>query len=135
MEELIETKDLVSSGALKVIASMYPDTNANPLDADCYSDADIAAWKRDEWQYVGIVVTVTLDGVEIGQSSLWGTEFGSLAETECQPFTMPNHPLPEVTLEALDAAEAWIEQFCGVGSAAESLLTDAQGQFDALGTP
>jgi hypothetical protein len=34
----------------------------------------LKAWCDDEWWYCGIVVTVTLDGVELGEASVWGIE-------------------------------------------------------------
>lgn len=41
------------------------------------AEADFArlrAWCRDDWQYVGLVVTVYVEDVELASASLWGIE-------------------------------------------------------------
>ena len=34
----------------------------------------LRAWCNDEWQYVGVAVTASIDGIELGSASLWGIE-------------------------------------------------------------
>jgi len=45
---------------------------------ECYSRKDVTAWKKDEWQYVGTIVTPVYQGIEISEAeaSLWGIEWG-----------------------------------------------------------
>lgn len=66
---------------MKWNVNVYHDEDGTPYDADCYSREDIAAWKRGEWEYVGIEVTpVDMPaGVDVG-ASLWAIEWGTLPE-------------------------------------------------------
>lgn len=56
---------------------LVPDHDSRPFDADCYSPEDIEAWRRDEWSYVGVIVTDSATGAD---ASVWGVEYGFLAE-------------------------------------------------------
>lgn len=57
--------------------SIEYDDMCKPTDVECYSEADIQAWKNDEWNYCGIVFHASKNGVEIGcVASLWGIEIG-----------------------------------------------------------
>lgn len=55
---------------------VYHDADGKPADYECYSDEDIAAWKRDEWTYVGVSVVVMRPDGATGESALWGIEQG-----------------------------------------------------------
>lgn len=107
-------------GKVSVRAALHRDVHLTPDGADCYDAVSRAAWERDEWGYVGLVVTVTDDdGREWGFSSLWGIEYGAfpitdesgtLVETKdldpLNPSTVDYH-LSDVMREALgNAAEA-----------------------------
>ena len=56
--------------------AMIREDDSDPEDSDCYSDEDIAAWRNDEWEYVGIIVTATLADGRTGEGSLWGVDVG-----------------------------------------------------------
>ena len=56
---------------------LVADIDSTPFDADCYSDGDIAAWRADEWRYVGIIVT---DVQSDTGASMGGVEYGQLAD-------------------------------------------------------
>ncbi|MEV4454454.1 hypothetical protein [Microbispora sp. NPDC049633] len=73
----IDSREITRDG-ITYRVDVYPDTDATPNDADCYSPADIAAWRRDDWHFVGVVVTPIVNGVEIGgaDASLWGLQYG-----------------------------------------------------------
>lgn len=57
---------------------LVPDPEARPFDADCYSAEDIEAWRKDEWSYVGVIVTDNKTGAD---ASLWAVEYGLMPET------------------------------------------------------
>lgn len=60
-------------------ASYTFDGDTQPTDYDCYDDEQIAAWRRDEWWYVGVIVEVTAEvgdaTVELANESLWGIDY------------------------------------------------------------
>jgi hypothetical protein len=56
-------------------ARLEVDIDCSPDDFDCYDDEAIAAWKRDEWRYYGVVIDAERDGWEKRDlASLWGIE-------------------------------------------------------------
>ena len=84
-------------------ARIANDYTTKPTDSECYTDADIERWKNDEWFYCGVVIAVTLQGIDLDHhaASLWGIE--------CN-FGKDNAYLAEVAQElegeALEAARA-----------------------------
>src|SRR5216683_3981349 len=78
---IVRDKDI---DGLSYRIEVEPDYASTPYDADCYTPKQIEAWKRDDWQYVGVTVTPYLDGLGMdlpGENSLWGLEWGSLPQT------------------------------------------------------
>jgi hypothetical protein len=57
-------------------ARLERDGDCSPLDFDCYSPIKIKQWKNDKWFYVGVVISVSFNGVELSDhaSSLWGID-------------------------------------------------------------
>lgn len=102
---------------LTVRAHAVRDDESTPFDADCYTPEDIDAWRRDVWEFVGVIVEVIDSrGMVWGMDSLWGLESGTYLVTndsgtvtgtqEINPLTDPLHPLPEMIRQAMgDAAE------------------------------
>lgn len=86
MRDIIDTRDFGVIEGFDIKAVMLADYDSTPDDADCYSDEDIAAWKRDEWRYVGIEVIASRAGVELGTDSIWGTEYGTLDGRDINPL-------------------------------------------------
>lgn len=76
MRDAIESKILPSRDGFELVAYKIEDTDSTPFDADCYGKADIAAWRNDEWRYVGVLVTASKHGVELGCAALWSCEEG-----------------------------------------------------------
>lgn len=76
MEQIIERKSLGMIDGFAIVAVIVPDTDSHPDDADCYAEADKQAWREGRWSYVGTIVTAFQHGVELGSSSLWGSEYG-----------------------------------------------------------
>ena len=44
------------------------------LRAATAADDSMGAWCRDDWSWIGVVVTASREGVELGSASLWGIE-------------------------------------------------------------
>jgi hypothetical protein len=87
---------------LKINVSTERDIDATPYDADCYTEEQITAWKNDEWHYVGVIVTVSFQGVEIGNASLWAID----SEDPAYHQEVAN----ELTAEALKDAEGFLKK-------------------------
>ncbi|MFD4356846.1 hypothetical protein ACFWPX_30140 [Nocardia sp. NPDC058518] len=88
MTHILATREFGTVDGFTIRAAMHDDTTATPHREKCYSPADIAAWKADEWSYVGIVVTASLAGVDLGEDSVWGMEYGTLGNgKDIDPLT------------------------------------------------
>ena len=59
-----------------ITATIEADTDSHVNDSECYSKKQIEAWKNDEWFFVGIVLSISRNGVELSgnAASLWGVE-------------------------------------------------------------
>tara|TARA_R110000787_G_scaffold274517_1_gene382482 strand:- start:15 stop:398 length:384 start_codon:yes stop_codon:yes gene_type:complete len=59
-----------------VVATVLHDEMTSISDFDCYDAKEIARWKKDEWHFSGIVLSVSKNGIplEIKNASLWGIE-------------------------------------------------------------
>jgi hypothetical protein len=57
-------------------ATLEQDTDTKPTDSECYDEAEIQRWRNDDWFYVGVIVSVSLNGVELSDhaASLWGID-------------------------------------------------------------
>jgi len=62
------------------------------------------AWRKGEWFYCGIVLSVERDGIELDHhaASLWGVEWNYPGTDNCYLTTVAN----ELLSEALDAGRA-----------------------------
>lgn len=66
-----------------VQADTSHDYDATPMDYDCYTPAQVAAWERDEWSFVVVSVWVEDEhGRMWGNSVLGGVESGWLPLTD-----------------------------------------------------
>lgn len=57
-------------------ATLEGEYEIQPTDFECFSEEDIQRWKNDDWFYVGVVISVSFNGVELSDhaASLWGIE-------------------------------------------------------------
>lgn len=57
-------------------ARLRYDDQTRPTDYECYSPLKIKQWKNDEWFYVGVIVSVSKNGVMLDDhaASLWGVD-------------------------------------------------------------
>ena len=88
MTDAIETRTIPDATipGLSYRVTVVPDLDAGrPEDnGDCYTPAQIAAWSRDDWLYVGVIVTPVIGGTDItaSEQSLWGNEYGDFLLTD-----------------------------------------------------
>ena len=86
------------------VARLQYDTDTKPTDSECYEPEDVQRWRNDEWFYVGVVLSVSRNGVELSDhaASLWGVD--------CNFSDTSNAYLSEVAqeleTEALETARA-----------------------------
>lgn len=45
---------------------------------ESYTPEQVAAQRRGDWYYVGLIVTASRDDIELGSDSLWGIEYGDM---------------------------------------------------------
>jgi len=59
-----------------ITAALHADTDSHVNDSDCYSPIKIKQWFNDEWFFVGVVLSVSKNGIMIDEhaASLWGIE-------------------------------------------------------------
>ena len=62
-------------GKFEFIARIEHDSDSTPNDFDCYDECDIERWKKDEWFFVGVVLSCKYNGIALEcNESLWGIE-------------------------------------------------------------
>lgn len=87
-----------------IVARLEYDTDSNPEDVECYSPEDVQRWKNDDWFYVGVVLSVSRNGVELSDhaASLWGIDcnFNNTSNTYLSEVAQ------ELEAEALETARA-----------------------------
>ncbi|WNM66125.1 hypothetical protein SEA_WHEEZY_85 [Gordonia phage Wheezy] len=84
--DVIATRTLDPVDGFTLTAYEVPDTDSTPIgqsldEGGCYTADDIEAWRRDEWQYVGVVVVASRAGVDLGSASIWGMDTGDYWDT------------------------------------------------------
>lgn len=57
-------------------ATLRADTDTHVNDQECYSVKHVKAWLNDEWFFVGVVLSVSFNGVALSDhaASLWGVD-------------------------------------------------------------
>lgn len=95
----------VEHGPFTITATVHQDHDSTPLDFDCYGDDAIDAWNRGEWEFVGIVLSISVGSVKLSSHavSLWGIEcnFPTNHPNESEWMTeVANDLLPEAIAEA-----------------------------------
>lgn len=101
-----------------ITARIEFDDSSRPEDSECYTPRQIAAWRRDEWFFCGVVLSVELNGVELSDhaASLWGLDCNFPSRKK-----NPNYYLSEV------CAELESEAIAAAKVAREKMLTALQG--------
>lgn len=80
----LDSKDLGTFDGFDIEAFVVYDENTRPeeFDDECYSEAVIEAWRKDEWQFVGVIVHASKRGHKLGSASLWSLERGWFPDAE-----------------------------------------------------
>lgn len=87
----------VTIGGYVIRATLEYDRFTKPTDFECFDEEQIAAWRKDEWFFGGIVMSASYNGVHLDPcTSLWGLEVNLPGCT--------NEHLTEVANEMLDEA-------------------------------
>jgi len=79
---VIDWRELPTHDGFSLRAEKIYDEDSRPSDYECYTPKQVAAWERDEWEFVGLVVTASVENVELGSSSLWSIESGRFVCTD-----------------------------------------------------
>lgn len=68
----------IQHGRYTVTARVVPDHDSNPNDFDCYTPEQFEAFMRDEWDFYGVILSVSVDGytLDTHAASLWAIECG-----------------------------------------------------------
>jgi hypothetical protein len=111
VSDVIETRDLWKSGELVISAEMIADdTRPEDLMPDFDNPADEAEFRRHlesgDLEYVGMVVTVTYAGAEIGSDSLWGIESGLVGHVGTGGYVGPGNPGDPIIADAWEITPA-----------------------------
>lgn len=109
-----DTRTIERDG-FEITARIEHDAHSTPDDADCYSERVKAAHRRDEWQYIGVVLSVSLRGVVLHDStSLWGIE----CNLNQRANACIRDVADELLDEALDGARAKLDELLAARAAA-----------------
>jgi hypothetical protein len=93
----------IECGRYTVTARVVDDTDARPDEFECYTPEQIAAWKRGDWYFVGLVLSVSIDGYTLDDhaASLWGIDCNHPGGDNAYLQEIANDLLPE----AIERAE------------------------------
>jgi len=89
-----------------ITATLEADYDSHVDDCGCYSKNQIEAWRNDDWFFVGVVLSVSRNGVELSDhaASLWGIECNFPSRRK-NPNTYLSEVAQELEHEALIVAE------------------------------
>ena len=79
----------------EVTALLVPDTDSHADESWRDMDADTrAAYERGDWQYVGVLVTASRAGLDLGSDSILGSQYGSIPGVDgfVNPLTDTDYP-------------------------------------------
>lgn len=82
----------------------YPTKRAYAAAAAEADFARLKAWCEDDWYYVGVIVTASREGIELGSASLWGIE----SDAEDYLVEVAN----ELAEQAVEEAQAKLARLC-----------------------
>lgn len=102
----------LTHGGIGYRVTLEEDHDSRPYDADCYSEEDIASWKRDEWEYVGVIVQPLIAGLdpEYFEASVWGVEYGDLARVTIDREHINRYQVPDLITAVSDALAARLSE-------------------------
>jgi hypothetical protein len=129
--DVIESTRVEQDGiTYKVLLAADEDTSIE--DADGYNDEDRAAYERDDWGFVGVIVQPVIDGVvsEDAEDSLWGVQYGHSAEWDSGlDYLVSTYPVPSMISEVRHNLRKLRERLAGIS------LDDCTAYNPAEGRP
>lgn len=83
-------------GKYTLVAEILDDDVTKVDHFDCYDEEEVSRWKRDDWKYVGIVISVFAEDIKIlsNAAALWGVEC-NLSESGNESITELAYELAE----------------------------------------
>ena len=112
MSEYIDNKTIGTIDGFDIEAHLVHDPDSEFEVADPLDEPIKAAWLRDEWHYVGTVITASKAGIELGSSAIWGQEYGLfpghddwLSPLDGEGENLANGYGPQLITEAIEAAK------------------------------
>ena len=92
----------VNCGPYTITARIVPDDDMRPTDFDCYGSDEMKAWERGEWSFVGIVLSVYVDGFRLDShaASLWAIDCNFPGGDNAYLQEIANDLLPEALARA-----------------------------------
>lgn len=92
----------VNCGPYTITARIVPDDDTRATDFDCYGSDEINAWERGEWLFVGIVLSIWVDGFRLDShaASLWGIDCNFPGGDNAYLQEIANDLLPEALARA-----------------------------------
>ena len=77
--DIIDSVELGNVDGFELRAEIIPDDDSTPDEyGETYSRLALAAYQRGDWNYVGIIVTASRAGIDLGSDSIWAVEYGLL---------------------------------------------------------
>lgn len=106
--DIIDTIDLGSRDGFDIRADIVQDDTAiNPTDVADYQPDTIQAWHDEQWMFVGIIVTASRMGTDLGSDSVWLVERGDMAGSgEVDPLRDKGGSLDTYRADMIDNAVA-----------------------------
>ena len=97
---MIDSKILPSQDGFDLRAHTEYDSDSSPLDSDCYTPKQVSAFNQGDWTYVGIIVTASRAGIDLGSASIWSIEAGMYVMTDEN-----DNVVSEKWIDPLDASD------------------------------
>ena len=105
---MFESK-IIEHDGFTIRIDVEQDADYTPHDANCFSPADIRSWENDEWHFVGYVYTAIKDGIELGESSIWGDQWRYGDESSSiDSWIEENYHHPDLLSQVITEARATI---------------------------
>jgi hypothetical protein len=77
--DIIDSIELGTAEGFDIRAELVPDTATHHAEPDGDYTPEQIAWFNDgDWHYVGLIVTASRAGTDLGSDSLWGVEAGTM---------------------------------------------------------
>ena len=76
--DIIDSIDLGTRDGFDIRAELVPDTTYYSEPDGDYDPETVAAFRNGDWHYVGIIVTASRNGTDLGSDSLWAVEAGTM---------------------------------------------------------